>query len=147
MAVARTRSLGSQITWSYNCLHLDRTFPTGHIPKLVAYLSMVLVPGILAWRSMLEPGPLSRTHPRHGSGIVDGPAGRKPDGETGFPAYLRPMDEPADVLMPGYQYHQKVYSQNANSFKREPTHHSKGTLLMEGVLSVKKLRALYKTRL
>ena len=55
-------------------------------------------------RSLGEnPSPLSdrsrksTTYPPHEFGVADDPADRKPNGKTGFPAYLRPISEPADA--------------------------------------------------
>ena len=42
----------------------------------------------------------STTYPRHELGVADDPADRKPNRKTGFPAYLRPMSEPADAPVP-----------------------------------------------
>ena len=54
-----------------------------------------------------SPSPLSdrsrkfTTYPRHESEVADDLADREPNGKTGFPAYLRPMSEPADAPVPG----------------------------------------------
>ena len=63
---------------------------------------------------MLEPGLLGgigrprsdrsrkpTRYPRHELEVVDDPADRKPNGRTEFPAYLQPMNQPADAPMPG----------------------------------------------
>jgi len=50
-----------------------------------------------------NPSPLSdrsrksTIYPWHELGVADDPADRKPNGKTGFPAYLRPMSEPTDA--------------------------------------------------
>ena len=100
-------------------------------------------PGVTLGPGVRSPGqnlsPLSdrsrkpTKYPWHELGVADDPADRKPNGKTGFPAYLRPTSEPVDAPMPGCRtpIRSKGKQQNRSSILRKRSIEMKPAVIVD----------------